>query len=59
MSPAQVLAPCAEDININPKIMALYLEHLLPAATHAGDDGNYGSTALYDVLALQARVHTP
>ena len=34
--------------------MSLYLNHLLPAVTAAGDDGNYGSCAMYDVLALQA-----
>lgn len=49
------MAPGARSININPKIMSLYLNHLLPAVTAAGDDGNYGSCAMYDVLALQAR----
>jgi len=38
--------------------MALYLDHLLPAVTREGDDSNYGSTAMYDVLALQARART-
>ena len=50
------MAPGARNININPKIMSLYLNHLLPAVTAAGDDGNYGSCAMYDVLALQARL---
>ncbi|KAK9837504.1 hypothetical protein WJX81_007337 [Elliptochloris bilobata] len=57
---SEVLAPCARSININPKIMSLYLNHLLPAVTTADDDGNYGSCATYDVLALQAlskRIH--
>ena len=38
--------------------MALYLKHLLPAVTAAGDDSNYGSCAMYDVLVLQARLST-
>ncbi len=51
----QVLAPCAERININADIMALYLDQLLPGITAPEDDGNYGSAACYDVLCLQAR----
>ena len=54
---AQVLAACAERININAEIMALYLEQLLPGITAPDDDGNYGSAACYDVLCLQARHH--
>lgn len=50
---AQVLAPAAREININEKIMALYLDHLVPGITQPGDDNNYGSAAVYDVLALQ------
>lgn len=50
----QVLAGCAERININGEIMALYLEQLLPGITAPEDDGNYGSAACYDVLCLQA-----
>lgn len=49
----QVLAPYARDININDKVMALYLDHLLPGITDPGTDNNYGSSAMYDVLALQ------
>ncbi len=49
----QVLAPYARDININDKIMALYLDHLLPGITQPGTDNNFGSSAMYDVLALQ------
>jgi chorismate mutase len=47
-------------ININEKVTALYLEELLPGITQPGDDGNYGSAAMHDVLALQAlskRIH--
>ncbi|KAK9814496.1 hypothetical protein WJX72_006773 [[Myrmecia] bisecta] len=56
----QVLAPCAKQININDQIMDLYLQHLLPGITQPGDDNNYGSAAMYDVLCLQAlskRIH--
>lgn len=49
----QVLAPYAREININSKIMALYLDHLLPGITQPGVDNNFGSSACYDVLALQ------
>ena len=49
----QVLAPCAKDININPRIMSMYVDHVLPDITEAGSDNNYGSSAMYDVLALQ------
>ena len=52
---SQVLAPYARDININDKVMALYLDHLLPGITQPGTDNNYGSSAMYDVLALQVR----
>ena len=49
----QVLASYARDININDKVMALYLDNLLPGITQPGTDNNYGSSAMYDVLALQ------
>ncbi len=49
----QVLAPYAREININDKVMALYLDHLIPGITEPGTDNNYGSSAMYDVLALQ------
>ncbi|EIE23707.1 chorismate mutase [Coccomyxa subellipsoidea C-169] len=55
-----VLAPFAREININDKIMQLYLDHLVPGITQPGDDNNYGSAACHDVLALQAlskRIH--
>jgi chorismate mutase len=56
----QVLWPAAADVNVNPKIMDMYLNHLLPATTPAGDDRNYGSAAMHDVIILQAlsrRIH--
>jgi chorismate mutase len=56
----QVLWPAAADVNVNPKIMDMYLNHLLPATTPEGDDRNYGSAAMHDVIILQAlsrRIH--
>ena len=38
---------------MNNKVKDLYIEHLLPKMAAAGDDNNYGSSAMYDVLALQ------
>lgn len=40
--------------------MRLYLDELLPGITATGDDNNYGSAAMADVLCLQAlskRIH--
>ena len=57
---SQVLAPCAEAINLNNLIMDLYLQELVPGITEPGDDNNYGSAAMQDVLCLQAlskRIH--
>ncbi|KIZ03964.1 hypothetical protein MNEG_3998 [Monoraphidium neglectum] len=55
-----VLAPCAERINLNARIMQVYTDEILPAIAEDGDDGNYGSAATLDVLVLQAlssRIH--
>lgn len=55
-----VLSPAAQDININGKIMELYLQTILPGIAVEGDDFNYGSAATLDVLCLQAlskRIH--
>eukprot|EP00892_Ulva_mutabilis_P001269 jgi/Ulvmu1/11142/UM071_0026.1 len=55
-----VLAAGADRINLNAKIMPLYLNTILPGITQPGDDANYGSAATQDVLALQAlskRIH--
>ena len=49
----QVLAPCAADININPRILSMYQQHVLPAITRPGSDNNFGSAAMQDVLCLQ------
>ncbi len=55
-----VLYPAAKDVNVNNSIMEMYLEHLLPGIAVEGDDGQYGSSAMYDVMILQAlskRIH--
>lgn len=56
----EVLPPSADSVNINDKIMNLYKNVILPGITVDGDDGNYGSAAMYDVFCLQAlsrRIH--
>jgi chorismate mutase len=57
----QVLWPPAAGVNVNSKIMEMYLGHLLPEITPcSGDDRNYGSAAMHDVVILQAlsrRIH--
>ena len=55
-----VLHPTAKEVNVNNAIMDMYLEHLLPGIALGGDDGQYGSSAMYDVMILQAlskRIH--
>jgi len=55
-----VLAPCAASINMNAEVMEAYLGAVLPAVAAPGDDANYGSAAMLDVLCLQAlskRIH--
>ncbi len=48
------------DININDKIMNLYIGKILPMICEGGDCGNYGSSAVCDINILQAlskRIH--
>ncbi|KAF5839812.1 chorismate mutase [Dunaliella salina] len=55
-----ILAPGAEKININDQVMLVYLSEVLPGITPPGDDSNYGSAGVLDVLCLQAlskRIH--
>ena len=49
----QVLAPYSKEVNVNARVMEMYVGHLLPNIAAPGDDNNYGSSAMYDVLALQ------
>ena len=51
-----VLAPCATSINVNQHLLSIYIDRLLPEITEPGDDGNYGSAGMYDVVALQVCV---
>jgi chorismate mutase len=54
------LAPAADGININDRIMEMYVNDILPALCQAGDDFNYGSAGLADVNCLQTiskRIH--
>ncbi|KAI7998358.1 hypothetical protein LOK49_LG10G00386 [Camellia lanceoleosa] len=52
-----VLHPCASSININSLIWNMYFRDLLPRLVKPGDDGNSGSTAVYDTICLQGN-HT-
>jgi chorismate mutase len=48
------------DININDKILNFYIEKIIPMICEKDDDGNYGSSAVCDINALQAiskRIH--
>ena len=48
------------DVNINNHIKDIYINKILTSMCVAGDDGQYGSSALCDVAALQAlskRIH--
>jgi chorismate mutase len=48
------------NVNINNRILKLYVDSLIPLITVEGDDGNYGSSATSDVIGLQAlskRIH--
>ncbi|KAI8356135.1 chorismate mutase [Choanephora cucurbitarum] len=54
----QFLEP--NDININSKIMEVYLKDIVPAICKNTDDKNYGSSVTKDIEALQAlskRIH--
>ncbi|GIL64746.1 hypothetical protein Vafri_18627 [Volvox africanus] len=55
-----VLHHCAESINMNERILQMYMNDILPGLTAPGDDFNYGSSATLDVTCLQAlskRIH--
>jgi len=58
----EVLSPIggAADVNFNPILLRKYIDVIVPAITHSGDDEQHGSTALADIAVLQAlsrRVH--
>ncbi|KAL3650912.1 chorismate mutase [Castilleja foliolosa] len=57
---APVLHPPGASININEKILNLYVKTLLPLVAAEGDDRNYAPTATSDLICLQAlsrRIH--
>lgn len=48
------------NININDKILNIYIEKIIPLICKIDDDGNYGSSSVCDINALQAlskRIH--
>ena len=48
------------DVNINDQIKEIYINNIVPEVCEEGDDGQYGSSALCDLAALQAlskRIH--
>jgi chorismate mutase len=50
----------ANKVNFNKRLLAKYIEKIVPAVCKAGDDEQHGSTALCDIAVLQAlsrRVH--
>nr|KAJ3418930.1 Chorismate mutase 1-like protein [Polyrhizophydium stewartii] len=54
----QILAP--NDVNVNDRIKAIYINDILPMICRPGTDDNYGSTATRDVEVLQIlsrRIH--
>ena len=52
----QDLAPYHREVNVNAEILAMYTDHLLLGITEPGNDNNYGSSAMLDVLCLQAKL---
>ncbi|KAG1670864.1 hypothetical protein FOA52_000366 [Chlamydomonas sp. UWO 241] len=56
----RVLASFSKDININARIMEVYINEVVPEVAQPGDDNNYGSSSMLDVAVLQAlskRIH--
>ncbi|KAI7862979.1 chorismate mutase [Spinellus fusiger] len=54
----QYLIP--NDINVNEKIMDIYIKNIVPCICESRDDNNYGSSATKDIDCLQAlsrRIH--
>jgi len=51
-----VLHPIAESININDNVWSVYFRVLIPQLVKEGDDGNYGSSAVCDVMCLQVHI---
>jgi len=50
----------ASEVNFNPILLRKYIDVIVPAITHPGDDEQHGSSVLADIAVLQAlsrRVH--
>ena len=48
------------DVNLNDKILNIYINEIIPIICEKEDDGNYGSSSVNDINALQAlskRIH--
>ncbi|KAJ8541645.1 hypothetical protein K7X08_002461 [Anisodus acutangulus] len=55
-----VLHPAAESVNVNEKILDVYINQILPLFCKEADDGNFATTAACDIHLLQAlsrRIH--
>jgi chorismate mutase len=60
MSSAYVWPIKKTDININDKILSVYIDDIIPLICSIDDDGNFGSSSVNDVNILQAlskRIH--
>lgn len=50
----------ASDINVNKRLLSIYIDEIVPSICSKGDDEQHGSTALCDISVLQAlsrRIH--
>lgn len=54
--PPNLLSPAggAADFSVNPPLLALYIDTVIPRVSLPGDDEQHGSSVLADVAALQA-----
>ncbi|XP_059280306.1 LOW QUALITY PROTEIN: chorismate mutase 2 [Lycium ferocissimum] len=55
-----VLHPAAESVNVNEKILDVYINKMLPLFCKEADEGNFATTAACDIQLLQAlsrRIH--
>lgn len=61
LDPVQgLLSNCSSEVNANERIMARYLEEVVPSITVEGiDDGHYGPAATSDVNVLQVGMSFP
>jgi chorismate mutase len=65
--PQPILAPlqfpsllARNDVDVNPQVLSLYIDEIVPAICKPGDDEQHGSSVLADITLLQAiskRIH--